>query len=200
VPPSSPKQKRPLRGSPAATRARLVAAAAKVFNTDGYHGTDSNRIAQVAGYSPGTFYKHFKDKREIFLAAYETWVVSEWEAVEVELFAGKSPELIARRLALLTVDFHTRWRVLRASLLELAFADPEVRRFYRQKRRAQLDLMAKLRIRLGTRVHSREEDAVQLFTMERCCDAIAQGELRDLGLNRDAIIAVLTARVLESLA
>src|SRR5579859_1026527 len=149
---------RPRRGDPEGTRERLVTAAAKLFNTVGYHGTDSNRIAEAAGYSPGTFYKHFQDKRDIFLAAYEKWVVSEWEAVEVELFGENSPETVARRLVLLTVDVHTRWRGLRASLLELAFTDAEVRRFYRSQRKRQLDLMAKLRARLGTRVHQREED------------------------------------------
>jgi AcrR family transcriptional regulator len=82
---------RPRRGTPAQTRERLVAAAAILFNRAGYHGTDSNRIARAAGYSTGTFYKHFKDKREIFLAAYETWVASEWKAVATELSAGGAP-------------------------------------------------------------------------------------------------------------
>src|ERR1700731_944322 len=79
---------RPRRGSPAQTRERLVAAAAKLFNRVGYHGTYSNRIAREAGYSPGVFYKHFADKQEIFLAAYEIWVASEWKAVAAELAAG----------------------------------------------------------------------------------------------------------------
>ncbi len=51
------------------TRDRLVAAAARAFNRAGYHGTDSNRIARAAGYAPATFYKHFADKRAIFVAA-----------------------------------------------------------------------------------------------------------------------------------
>src|SRR6185436_13894580 len=122
---------RPRRGSPEQTRERLVAAAAELFNTVAYHGTDSNRIAKKAGYSVGTFYKHFTDKREAFLAVYETWVVAEWKAVEAELTAGGAPRSIARRLVSLTLDFHTRWRGLRASLLELVFSDAEVRRFYR---------------------------------------------------------------------
>ena len=52
---------RPKRGQSADTRERLVAAAAAVFNRDGYHGTDSNRLARAAGYAPATFYKHFPD-------------------------------------------------------------------------------------------------------------------------------------------
>jgi AcrR family transcriptional regulator len=190
---------RPRRGSPAQTRERLVAAAASLFNRAGYHGTDSNRIARAAGYSTGVFYKHFKDKREIFLAAYETWVASEWKAVGAELSAGGNPDAIARRLVALSIRFHTRWRGLRASLLELVFTDAEVRRFYRAQRRRQLDTMAQLRIKIGARPRPREDDAVHLFTTERTCDAIAQGELRALGVSRKAVIAVLIQSVLRAL-
>src|SRR5882724_2072818 len=95
---------RPRRGSPELTRKRLVAAAARLFNRAGYHGTDSNEIARAAGYATGVFYKHFVDKREIFLAAYETWVVSEWKAVEGELSSGGTTHATARRLVALTVD------------------------------------------------------------------------------------------------
>src|SRR5450755_4627841 len=166
---------RPRRGSPGQTRERLIAAAAKLFNRVGYHGTDSNRIAREAGYSPGVFYKHFADKREIFLAAYKTWVVSEWKSVEDELSSGRTPEATARRLVALNVDFHTRWRGLRASLMELVFTDAKVKRFYREQRKRQLDLMATIRSRIGAPRQRREEDAIHLFTMERTGDAIAQG-------------------------
>jgi len=190
---------RPRRGTPARTRERLVAAAAVLFNRVGFHGTDSNRIAREAGYSTGTFYKHFKDKREIFLAAYETWVASEWKAVLAELSAGGAPDAMARRLVNLSVDFHTRWRGLRASLLELVFSDDHVRRFYRQQRRHQLDVMAAIRANIKAPPRSREEDAIHLFTTERTFDAIAQGELGDLGLSRKVIIEAMIEKVISVL-
>ncbi|MGH9822021.1 MAG: TetR/AcrR family transcriptional regulator [Blastocatellia bacterium] len=190
---------RPRRGSPEQTRERLIAAAASLFNRAGFHGTDSNRIAQEAGYSTGVFYKHFKDKREIFLAAYETWVTREWAAAAVEISAGGEPEAIARRLVDSMVSFHTRWRGLRTALIELVFTDPEVRRFYRDQRRRQLDVMAEIRGVRGGRRHRREADAVLLFTFERTSDAIAQGELRDLGLNRKTVIELLVKSVVAAL-
>jgi AcrR family transcriptional regulator len=190
---------RPRRGSAADTRERLVAAAARLFNRVGYHGTDSNSIAREAGYATGVFYKHFKNKRDIFLAAYQTWVASEWEAVGAELSAGGARETVARRLVALSVKFHTRWRGLRASLIELVFTDAKVRRFYREQRRRQLDLMAELRFMIGTSPRRREWDAVYLYTIERACDAMAQGELRDVGLSRKRMVEVLVRRVVEAL-
>ncbi|HKV38369.1 MAG TPA: TetR/AcrR family transcriptional regulator [Blastocatellia bacterium] len=194
------KTARPRRGSPSQTRERLVAAAASLFNRSGYHGTDSNRIAREAGYSTGLFYKHFKDKREIFLAVYETWVASEWEVAGAELTAGGKPDDLARRLVASMVNFHTRWRGLRASLIELVFTDAKVRHFYRDQRRRQLDLLARLRTASGTPRRRREEDAIMLFTFERTSDAIAQGELRDLGLNRKAVVGALEKILVASLS
>jgi hypothetical protein len=85
-------------------------------------------------------------------------------------------------------------------LLELVFSDAEVRRFYRAQRRRQLDTMAELRVRIGAKAHPREDDAVHLFTAERTCDAIAQGELRALGLRRKAMVAALVQSALKALA
>jgi AcrR family transcriptional regulator len=191
---------RPRRGSAEQTRERLVTAATSLFNRSGYHGTDSNQIAKESGYSTGVFYKHFKDKREIFLAAYETWVASEWKAVAVELTAGGTVEEIARRLVALSIDFHARWRGLRSSLLELVFTDAEVKRLYRKQRRRQLDVMAELRTKISAPPRRREDDAIHLFTTERTFDAIAQGELRDLGLDRQVVIESMVQKVISVLS
>src|SRR5215470_10399607 len=95
---------RPRRGDPQETRQRLVAAAARLFNGRGYHGTDSNRIAHAAGYSAGVFYKHFNNKREIFLATYEAWSKAEWEQVAAVLASGGSNRDAARRLVTLSIE------------------------------------------------------------------------------------------------
>ncbi len=188
---------RPRRGTPEHTRERLVAAAAELFNRVGFHGTDSNRIAAQAGYSTGTFYKHFNDKREIFLAAYESWVTAEWQAVSAQIAVGGRPQAMARRLVMLSIDFHTKWRGFRASLLELVFSDAEVRRFYLQQRRRQLDVMRDLRVKMGSRRRRREDDAIFLFTTERTYDAFARGEIHELGLDRKSVIEAMVKKTVS---
>lgn len=173
---------RPRRGAPAATRSRLVAAAATEFNRVGYHATDTNRIARAAGYAPATFYKHFDDKRAVLLAAYEAWVDTEWQAIEAALAAPGSPDELARRIVDGVLAFHRRWRGLRASLRALVATDPVVRSFYRRQRRRQLDFLRRLRGHDGGAAE-RAADAALLYTLERVCDAIAEGEPRDLGVD-----------------
>jgi hypothetical protein len=127
-------------------------------------------------------------------------VASEWKAVASELAEGGTAEQIAGRLVALSIDFHTRWRGLRSSLLELVFKDAEVRRFYRQQRRRQLDMMAGLRAKIGAPRRRREDDAIHLFTTERTFDAIAQGELRDLGLDQKVVLEAIVEKLASALA
>jgi AcrR family transcriptional regulator len=190
---------RPKRGSPGETRERLVDGAARLFNRVGYHGTDSNRIAEEAGYATGTFYKHFHDKREVFLAVYERWLAAEWKAVDEELSKGLSSEEVARNIVELSIKFHTEWRGLRASLMELIFSDEAARKYFRKQRRRQLDIMSDLRKRLKLPARSREQDAMHLFMTERVFDAIGQGEIQALDLDRSVIVESMVQRVLKLL-
>jgi AcrR family transcriptional regulator len=186
---------RPRRGSPAQTRERLITAAANQFNRFGYHGTDSNTIAKDAGYATGTFYKHFPGKREIFLAAYERWLVAQWKEIGDELSRMRNARETARRLVELSIKFHTEWRGLRASLMELVFSDPEARKFFRTQRRRQLDLIQELRSRFGLPARTSEQDAIHLYMTERVFDAIGQGEIQSLGLDKNMVIESMVEKV-----
>ncbi len=181
---------RPLRGSPTETRRRIVHAAAEVFNQGGYDGTDSNRLARAAGYSPGTFYKHFADKRQLFLAVYDEWVAREWRDVQEVLAVPGSRDERAARIVAVFLQHHRRWRGVRASLRALVAHDPAVRDFYRAQRRRQLELLAELDAASGRRA-TREADALLLFSIERTADAFADDEPHALGLDGDLLQALL---------
>jgi AcrR family transcriptional regulator len=187
---------RPRRGTPDETRARLVAAAAEELERHGYHGTDTNRIARAAGYAPGTFYKHFADKRAILLAAYEAWVTIEWQAIARVLAERRPAGERAARIVDAVLDFHRRWQGLRASLRSLVAVDPEVRAFYRAQRRRQLDSLRALRPGADT-PERRAADAFLLYTLERVCDAAAEGEPRALGVREGDLVAHVV-RVVEA--
>jgi AcrR family transcriptional regulator len=187
------RRPRPRRGSAPDTRDRLIAAAAAVFNRDGYHGTDSNRLARAAGYAPATFYKHFPDKRTILLAAYEAWVTTEWQAIGTAFRAASSPAERAERIVDLVLAHHRRWKGLRASLRALVATDAITRRFHRAQRRRQLEWLASMRSPAGPDPNARVNDAILLFTLERTLDAVAEGEIAALGLGVTPVVARLRA-------
>jgi AcrR family transcriptional regulator len=181
---------RPSRGSPDDTHARLVQAAAECFNRDGYEGTDSNRIAREAGYSPGTFYKHFVDKRQIFMAVYEEWVAKEWREVSARVAAEGTAQQRAEQIVRMFLEHHRRWRGFRASLRSLVSHDEKVRNFYRAQRRHQLGLLEQM-----PNPGSREADALLLYTLERTADALADGEPEALHVSAEGLEKLLVGLV-----
>lgn len=177
---------------PQESRRALVAAAAKLFNTVGYHGTDSNRIARAAGYAPGTFYAHFADKRAIFLAVYDDWVAAELEATARALQAEDEGRRPAERLAATILEHHRKWRVFRLSMRALYATDPVMRRARLKQRERQIEAMAG-QLRAGGRpVPSRAAMFARLLVFEVLCDAVADGDTAHLGLAERDILALLT--------
>src|SRR5580700_11183701 len=106
---------------PVATQAALLDAAEALFNAHGFEGTDTNRIARAAGFAPQTFYRHFEDKRAVFLAVYERWWKGESAAL-TKSGGGEPPS--AEAAARIALAFHTKWRGFRRSLRHLAIVDP----------------------------------------------------------------------------
>lgn len=194
----APKGPRPRRGSVAETRERLVTAAAEQFGSAGYDGTDSTKIAARAGYAAGTFYKHFDDKREAFIAVYEQWVDHEWQAVRELIRAHKTPRARAQAIVRLYLELHATSRVFRASLRVLAATDSAVRKAYQEQRRRQLDWLDSLQ---GGRAAKgrRERNAMLLYSLERTGDALADGEDKTLVLDRARLEKLIEDLVMKSL-
>jgi AcrR family transcriptional regulator len=148
-----------------------------------YWEADTNQIAKAAGYSTGTFYRHFKDKREIFIAAYREWVVDEWASIESQVVPGLTPGQSIDRAADALIAYHKRWRVFRGNLRALVTYDDDLRTLTLSLRRDSLDKMRLLRGLLGGAADPQplEVSAIHAMMFERVCDAIADDEFPALG-------------------
>lgn len=172
----------------ASTRDALIDAAAREFNTAGFHGTNTNVIARAAGFAPQTFYRHFEDKIDIFLAVYDYWQAREREAVSRALGADEQDRAIARA----ALDHHLEWKMFRRSLRFLAVSEARVRQARAASRDRQLDALA--RVPANAR-RARSELAGALLALERLCDAAAEGEFDDLGVGSRDVLALVAAAV-----
>lgn len=168
------------------TRDRVLEAAAQAFNTAGFHGTDTNRIARAAGYAPQTFYRHFADKMDIFIAVYEAWQESERRALAGAAKAKADPAALARIL----VSHHVEWRIFRRSLRLLAVEDNTARAARTASRDRQLADLSRLPENAG---RSRAELFAALLSVERLCDAAADREFADQGISDDVAIALVAS-------
>jgi AcrR family transcriptional regulator len=173
--------------SDSGTSEKLIKAAVREFKAHGYSGTDTNRIAARAGFAPQTFYRHFKDKLEIFVAIYRSW--EEEEAAVVAALVEQDAGGLA--LADAIVAHHRAYRLFRRSLRQLAVENAVVRAARAQSRLRQIENTIRL---AGT--GTKETVAPTLFQIERLADAIAEGEITDLGLSesiaRESLAALLS--------
>jgi AcrR family transcriptional regulator len=58
----------------AATRRKIIGAAARIFARDGFEAARLEDIAAAAGYTRGALYANFKDKEDLFFALLEDWI------------------------------------------------------------------------------------------------------------------------------
>ena len=172
----------PLRKSrqfPEATAERLLQAAAIEFNEQGFGGTDTNKIARRAGFAPQTFYRWFQDKVEIFIKTYERWRNEEFGAIN-KLLAENASDL---RMARAIVAHHKAYLVFRRSLRQLSVENDVIRAARADGRLSQIAYLRNMNP--GSLLDDAEVAAILLQT-ERLADALAEGEFRDMGLNRKA--------------
>jgi AcrR family transcriptional regulator len=111
----------------AATRERLIEAAAEVFAEEGYDRAGVQAIARRAGLTNGAIYANFRDKSELLAEAIEVHLSRLFGTMDHARRTGASPaqvvELIVRKLAL---DTPARDRRLLSEALVAARRDPEV--------------------------------------------------------------------------
>jgi AcrR family transcriptional regulator len=102
-------------------KSRILAAARSVFLNYGYKRVNMNDIAEAAGVSRPALYVLFKNKEEIFIAAYLHWVDETIAQVEAAMAQTASPkDKIARAFEIWAVG---PFEMTRASLAAQELVD-----------------------------------------------------------------------------
>ncbi|GAA3340116.1 TetR/AcrR family transcriptional regulator [Curtobacterium pusillum] len=108
-------------------RERLVLAAVDLFSEQGYDGTTVTQIAERAGVTKSTFFRHFPDKRELLVAGQETLSRLLAEGI-AEAPAGSTPlEAVAEGLARASDEMGPMNRALGPRLRAAVAASAELR-------------------------------------------------------------------------
>ena len=137
-----------LRKTPRQARSRstveaILEAAERVLRTEGYHAASTNRVARVAGFSVGSLYQYFDDKRAVIGALLDQALRTEAERIGHALDAlAKLEPAVARERAVRAVFTERRarahlLRILDAHGPELGYAKP-----LRHALRAEAPLLA----------------------------------------------------------
>ena len=106
----------------------ILAAMIRVVGAKGYRDTSVADVIEEAGTSRTTFYKHFEDKHDCFLAAYDDLVERVFGAV-VANCDGEQPWLDRMRIGLATIVelFAVDPQLARTAVVEVAAAGADAR-------------------------------------------------------------------------
>jgi TetR/AcrR family fatty acid metabolism transcriptional regulator len=119
--PESPRESAAAR-SRAATRERLIESARRLFAERGLRGVTTHDIARAAGVAAGTFYLHFKDKRELFRVIAAESVAVLRERLDKSMASARDLPALVRAHATALMDFADDHR----DLVRILFsADPD---------------------------------------------------------------------------
>jgi AcrR family transcriptional regulator len=152
-------------------RERLVRAALDLFSEQGYDATTVNGIAERAGLTKTTFFRHFTDKWEVLFAGQDIHNRVLTEAIAEAPGSATPLQTIALGLDALTATFPDERRELAARLRAVIAANSELRERAASKRaghaeamtdallkRGVPELTASLAAELGTRAYYRAFD------------------------------------------
>jgi AcrR family transcriptional regulator len=109
----------------------ILAAMIRVVGSKGYKETSVADVIERAGTSRTTFYKHFDDKHECFLAAYEMLVERVFAEVRANCDGEQSwLERVENGLATLVRLFSLDPELARTAIVEVAAAGAEARQLH----------------------------------------------------------------------
>lgn len=106
-------------------RERLLAGVVRVTATKGYQASSVADVLREAGVGRETFYKHFKDKEDCFVAANDA-LIANLEAVVKEAYDGPGswPERVRRGLAATLDWFAASPEIARVMMIEMGTVGP----------------------------------------------------------------------------
>ena len=113
---------------PAATRARILAAAERLFAERGYDGVSMPAIAEAASITPGAIYRHFEGKAALFFEVVRRAV----EAAPTTAAAGAGLPGLPATVAAYSARGSKRLRQTAVEIHYAAARDADVRRLLRR--------------------------------------------------------------------
>ncbi len=101
------------------------------FSENGYHATSLGKLTEAMNIAEGSLYKAFRDKRGVFLAAFERYVMLRRERLAEELAAARTGRDKVRAMLTVYAEYShgktgRRGCLIVGSAVDLASSDPDM--------------------------------------------------------------------------
>jgi AcrR family transcriptional regulator len=167
-----------------------------LFSTRGYHNVTADEIARGAGVSVGSFYAYFADKRELFLAIVDDYLIRAGAVVTegVARFSSTGdtdiPSLVTNTIRLL-LSAHRQSPRLMKEIVMMGFSEDDVKRRLSKMDDRVTSLIAEALVSTG--IAAARADAVAFVVYRASEGVIHQIVLGEGKIDEEAVLAELTA-------
>ena len=159
-----PQQKRSI-----AKKERIVDAAYRVFNRDGFFNSSTDDIAEEAGFSVGSIYSYYTDKQEILIACLNKFgkALTEDICKEISSLADDGDiEDTIHRVIMISIKSHSGQSLLyHNEVNSLKFRDEDVKEYFETIRQTMMDAIARAMATKGYAFQYTAEQSFLLFQM-----------------------------------
>lgn len=126
---NTPQNREPQQKRSIEKKNRIIEASFELFSIQGYHDTNTTDIADKAGVSTGTVYSYFKDKKDIYIAAFEHFFDVRVKPLLEDLVTTSSPidlQVFISKCIDLFVEIFSHAKRAMTELSIIQESDPEI--------------------------------------------------------------------------
>lgn len=126
------------------TKEKIITAGFDLICNDGYHNTNTSKIAKKAGVSTGIIYQYFKDKRDIFLAGLDRYaedIFFPMLNMPNICFDKKDLPIMMKDMINRYISNHKLSKIAHEEITSMTHSDKDVAYFFHQK---EMDMTKKL--------------------------------------------------------
>ncbi len=188
-----PKQQRSVE-----KRKKIIEAGFQLFCEKGFHNTNTVEIAKLAGVSTGIVYNYFVDKKDIFIAAFDSYANSIMQPVFENLTTLQMPiDLPAqiRKVIEISNKSHNIAKSAHEEMEAMAHMDEDIREFYCEFKARLVNNIVKLLEEYNiTPTHAHEKVHIAYDIVENLCHETVyhQHEYINYEVMTDEAIRVIT--------
>lgn len=145
--PRTPQQERSI-----ATKQQLFQAALELFAEQGYHHTNTKKIAARAGIAVGSFYAYYRNKKEVFLEVIQYYYRRTQQTVfrgDFDSRALERPREFLSALLRQLYEAHDITPQLHREITGMRYSDPQVDKLISTAEAATVDTIRKLLESMG---------------------------------------------------
>lgn len=155
---------------------RIIEAGFKLMCEKGYHNTNTAEIAKAAGVSTGIVYSYFTDKKDIFLAAVQTYINSLTAPMYAKIGTINEPvelpELLGQLIEIF-IQSHYLSESAHEEMMAMSHSDKEVADMFRQFEIDTANTIVELMTQNGiTPTNPHEKVHISIGLIENLCHEI----------------------------